>query len=206
MLLTLFFVQLAGLVSPGPDFFYISRRAASSNSRNAIFAAIGISLGVAFWAIVVIFGLGFVVKDVPFLNCFIMILGGSFLSYTGLKMVRVKENAQFDERAFTKKTSAKKEILDGLMINLANAKVVVFFSSILSGYTSQLINIEDYFSVLAILFFSTLIYFTLVALLFSRQVICKFYAKYNRYIDNVSGLVFLFFGLNLIYNGLLFFI
>ncbi|MDP8078562.1 LysE family transporter [Phocoenobacter skyensis] len=206
MLLTLFFVQLAGLVSPGPDFFYISRRAASSNSRNAIFAAIGISLGVAFWAIVVIFGLGLLVKDVPFLNYLIMILGGSFLGYTGFKMVRVKENAQFDERAFTEKTSAKKEILDGFMINLANAKAVVFFSSILSGYTAQLVNIEDYFSVLAILFFSTLIYFSLVALLFSRQVICKFYAKYNRYIDNGSGLVFLFFGLNLIYNGLLFFV
>ncbi|MDP8099205.1 LysE family transporter [Pasteurella atlantica] len=206
MLLTLFFVQLAGLVSPGPDFFYISRRAASSNSRNAIFAALGISLGVAFWAIVVIFGLGLLVKDVPFLNYLIMILGGSFLGYTGFKMVRVTENAQFDARAFTEKTSAKKEILDGFMINLANAKAVVFFSSILSGYTAQLVNIEDYFSVLAILFFSTLIYFSLVALLFSRQVICKFYAKYNRYIDNVAGIVFLFFGLNLIYNGLLFFV
>ncbi|MBR0574288.1 MULTISPECIES: LysE family transporter [Pasteurellaceae] len=206
MLLTLFFVQLAGLVSPGPDFFYISRRAASSNSRNAIFAAIGISLGVAFWAIVVIFGFGLLIKEMPFLNCLIMILGGSFLSYTGFKMARVKENAQFDEKTFIEKTSAKKEILDGLMINLANAKVVVFFSSILSGYASQLVNIEDYFLVLAMLSFSTLIYFSLVALLFSRQVICKFYAKYNRYIDNVAGLVFLFFGLNLIYNGLLFFV
>ncbi len=205
MLLTLFFVQLAGLLSPGPDFFYVSRRAASSNSRNAIFAAFGISLGIAFWVIVAIFGLGVLVKDIPILNYIIMILGGSFLGYTGFKMLQVTENAQFDENTIYKKTSAKKEILDGFMINIANAKAVVFFSSILSGYTAQLINIEEYFFVLAILFFSTLIYFTLVALLFSRQVIRKFYAKYSRYIDNFAGLVFLLFGLNLIYNGLQFF-
>ncbi len=206
MLLTLFFVQLAGLMSPGPDFFYITRRAASSNSRNAIFAAFGISLGVAFWVIVTIFGLGILVKEILFLNYLIMILGGSFLGYTGFKMVRVKENAQFDRNPLLQKTSAKKEILDGFMINIANAKAVVFFSSILSGYTTQLVNIEDYFYVLAILFFSTLIYFTLVALLFSRQIICKFYAKYNRYIDNLAGVVFLIFGLNLIYSGLQFFL
>ncbi len=206
MLLTLFFIQLAGLMSPGPDFFYVSRRAASSNSRNAIFAALGISLGVAFWVIVAIFGLGILVKDIPFLNYLIMILGGSFLGYTGFKMVRVTENAQFDENTIVQKTSAKKEILDGFMINIANAKAVVFFSSILSGYTAQLINIEDYLFVLAILFFSTLIYFSLVALLFSRKVIRKFYAKYNRYVDNFAGMVFLLFGLNLIYNGLQFFL
>lgn len=202
MLITLFFVQLAGLISPGPDFFYISRRAASSNSRNAIYAAFGISLGVTFWALVTIFGLGLLIKSMPILNTIIMCLGGSFLAYTGSKMIRVTQNAQFDKRAFTEKTSAQKEILDGLMINLANAKVIIFFSSILSGYTNHLTNISDALIVLAILFFSTLIYFSLVAILFSHKIICKFYEKHNRYIDNFSGVVFLFFGLRLIYSGL----
>ncbi len=202
MLITLFFVQLAGLISPGPDFFYVSRRAASSNRRNAILAAIGISLGVTFWALVTIFGLGLLIKSVPILNSVIVFLGGSFLAYTGSKMIRVTHNAQFDKRVFTEETSAKKEILDGLMINLANAKVIIFFSSILSGYTNHLTNLTEAMIVLTMLFFSTLIYFSLVAILFSHKIICKFYEKHNRYIDNFSGVVFLFFGLSLIYSSL----
>ncbi|MDG6882624.1 Threonine efflux protein [Phocoenobacter uteri] len=205
MLVTLFFVQLAGLVSPGPDFFYISRRAASSNRRNAIFAAIGISLGIAFWAMLAVFGLGFLGKTVKPISYIIMLLGGLFLGYTGLKMVRVTENAQFDNRKLEQKTSAKQEILDGLWINLSNAKVVVFFSSILSGYTAQFTQISDYFIVLAMLVLSTFCYFSLVAILFSHQKICKFYAKYNRYIDNFSGCIFLFFGGSLVYGAVKFF-
>lgn len=206
MLLKLFLIQLIGLMSPGPDFFYIIRRAASSNSRNAIFAAIGISLGVAFWAIVAIFGLGLLGKSAEFVPYMVMILGGSFLTYIGYKMVRVRENAKFDESVYIAKTSALKEMKDGLMINLSNAKIVIFFSSVLSGFAPQFESSSDYVGALLILVFSSFFYFSLVALLFSRKFIRDFYAKYNRYIDNFAGVVFLFFGLKLIYTGIQYFI
>ena len=56
---TIFIVQLVGLVSPGPDFFYISRKAMGDTRRNALLASIGITIGVAFWSLIVLFGLTF---------------------------------------------------------------------------------------------------------------------------------------------------
>lgn len=205
---TIFFVQLVGLISPGPDFFYVSRKAASSNRRNAVYGSIGITLGVGFWALVVLFGLAFLNQTVPAFKEILMVLGGSYLFYTGLKMVRITENARLKTaETAIETTSIGAEILKGLMINLSNPKIVVFFSSVLSAYVGNLSQFSDILLVLFILMGSALVYFSLVSVLFSHKKIQQFYAQHNRYLDNLAGVVFILFGVKLIYDGvyLLFF-
>lgn len=199
---TIFIVQLVGLISPGPDFFYISRKAMSDTRRSAILASIGITLGVGFWALVVLFGLAFLNRTIPMFQYILMLLGGSYLAYNGVKMVQITKNAKLDERRIKATTvSVWKEILGGLMINLSNPKVVVFFSSVLAGYTSNLSQLTDILFVLLILMSSTLIYFCLISLLFSHQNIRTFYAKHNHYLDNFAGVVFILFGIKLVYEA-----
>ncbi|WP_373819432.1 LysE family transporter [Glaesserella sp.] len=200
---TIFFVQLVGLVSPGPDFFYVTRKAMGDTRRNAILGTIGITIGVGFWALIVLFGLAFLNRTIPSFQYILMLFGGSYLAYNGIKMVQIRQSATLDERNVSQtKTPAHKEILKGLMINLSNPKVVIFFGSVLSGYVSNLSNIKDSLLVLLIVTGSTLIYFSLVSLLFSHRHIRAFYAKHNRYLDNFAGAVFIFFGATLIYEGI----
>lgn len=200
---TIFFVQLIGLVSPGPDFFYVSRKAMSDTRRNAILGTIGITVGVAFWSLIVLFGLTFLNKHIPLFQYILMILGGSYLAYNGFKMLQITKSAALDEHSLQPKpTSAWKEILKGLMINLSNPKIVVFFSSVLAGYVSNLSRLQDSLLVLLILVGSALVYFIFIALLFSHKHIRTFYAKHNRYLDNFAGAVFMLFGAKLIYEGI----
>lgn len=199
---TIFIVQLVGLISPGPDFFYISRKAMSDTRRNAIFASIGVTIGVGFWSLVVLFGLAFLNRTVPMFQSILMLLGGSYLAYSGLKMVQITKNAKLDEAKITAhQSSAWKEILGGLMINLSNPKIVVFFSSVLAGYTANLSQLSDILFVLLILTGSAIVYFSLVSLLFSHKHIRTFYAKHNRYLDNFAGIVFILFGVKLVYEA-----
>lgn len=199
----IFIVQMIGLVSPGPDFFYVCRKAMADSRRNAMLGAIGITLGVGFWALIVLFGLAFLNRTFPHFQHYLMILGGSYLAYSGVKMVRVTQSAAIDETAQTsgQKTSIFSEILGGLAINLSNPKVIIFFSSVLSGYVSNLHGLANILNVLAILMGSSLLWFWTVAVLFSQQKIRQFYAKHNRYLDNAAGVVFMFFGCMLIYEG-----
>lgn len=37
---------------------------------------------------------------------------------------------------------------------------------------------------------------------FSRNIAKRLYSQYSRYIDNMAGIVFLFFGCVLVYNGI----
>ncbi|MGX2969466.1 LysE family transporter [Ursidibacter sp. B-7004-1] len=200
---TIFIVQLVGLISPGPDFFYVSRKAMGDTRKNALLAAIGISIGVAFWSLLVLFGLAFLNKILPSFQYILMLLGGSYLTYNGIKMVQITKNAKLaNDKTSHSKSSAWKEILGGLMINLANPKIVVFFSSVLAGYVSNLAQLSDILLVLLILVGSALVYFCIVAILFSHQKIRQFYAKYNHYLDNIAGVVFILFGIRLIYESI----
>ena len=49
-MLNLMIIHLVGLLSPGPDFFYVSRISAMSSRREAIGGVIGITIGVLIWA------------------------------------------------------------------------------------------------------------------------------------------------------------
>lgn len=200
---TIFFVQLIGLVSPGPDFFYVCRKAMADSRRNAILGSIGITIGIGIWALIVLFGLAFLNRIIPNFQYGLMLAGGSYLAYSGFKMTRVTKNAVIEEKIGREKpSSALKEILSGLAINLSNPKIVVFFSSVLAGYVSNLSTIGDILAVLGILMSSGLVWFWLVAVLFSQKMIRQFYAKHSRYLDNFAGIVFLLFGCRLIYEAL----
>lgn len=200
---TIFFVQLIGLISPGPDFFYVCRKAMADSRRNAILGSIGITIGIGIWALIVLFGLAFLNRIIPNFQYGLMLAGGSYLAYSGFKMTRVTKNAVIEEKISREKpSSALKEILSGLAINLSNPKIVVFFSSVLAGYVSNLSTISDILTVLGILMGSGLVWFWLVAVLFSQKMIRQFYAKHSRYLDNFAGIVFLLFGCRLIYEAL----
>lgn len=199
---TIFIVQLVGLVSPGPDFFYISRKAMGDTRRNALLASIGITIGVAFWSLIVLFGLTFLNRTIPMFQYILMLFGGSYLAYSGLQMVQIRKNAKLDEAKSQSSQSVWKEILGGLMINLSNPKIVVFFSSVLAGYVSNLSNLSDILFVLFILTGSAIVYFVLVSFLFSHKYVRNFYAKHNHYLDNFAGVIFILFGSRLIYEGI----
>lgn len=192
-----------GLLSPGPDFFYVSRAAAIHSRRAAIYGVIGITIGVSIWATAAVLGLAIVFKTMPALQGIIMALGGSYLFYLGVKMARITTNAVFVETNSRQNTESKNEIIKGLLVNLSNAKVVIYFSSVMSFV---LVNITETWQILTALLLITLetfVYFYVISILFSRPFTKRFYSRYSRYIDNVSGVIFILFGAYLIYSGAL---
>ncbi|OOF85058.1 homoserine/threonine efflux transporter [Rodentibacter ratti] len=205
-MLNLLIVHLFGLMTPGPDFFYVSRMAASNSRRNTVYGIIGITLGVAFWATVSMLGLAVLFATMPALHGVIMILGGSYLAYLGFLLMRSKQNAEFkplSAEELNQQTSAKKEILKGLLVNLSNAKAVVYFSSVMSFVLAKMTEIWEMGVALGLIVLVTFFYFYLISFIFSRSIAKRFYSRYSRYIDNVAGVVFLFFGGVLIYSGIM---
>ncbi|TYG33704.1 hypothetical protein FW755_00640 [Lonepinella koalarum] len=204
-MLNLIIIHFFGLLSPGPDFFYVSRMAVSNSRRNTICGILGITMGVAIWAAAAILGLAILFKTMPVLHGVIMLLGGGYLGYLGLKMVKNRSNAVFTElteQELNQKTSIKAEIIKGLLVNLSNAKAVIFFASVMSLVFVNITETWQMVVAFLIILFETFSYFYVVSLLFSRPFARRFYSQYSRYIDNVSGVIFLAFGSYLVYSGL----
>ncbi len=203
-MLNLLIVNLFGLLSPGPDFFYVSRVAAMSSRRDALCAVIGVSLGVFIWASATILGLAVLFTAMPAVQGIIMMLGGSYLIYLGSQMVQVRENVAFADTGFKQtqyKNDAWKEIRKALWVNLSNTKVVIFFSSVMSMVLNGLHEPIQMLTALMAIVTECFLYFYIISVLFSRPMAKRFYSRYSRYIDNVAGVIFILFGLFLIYSG-----
>ena len=197
------FVHLMGLLSPGPDFFYVSRAAAIHSRRTAIYGVIGITIGVTIWATAAVLGLAIVFKTMPALQGIVMALGGGYLFYLGVKMARVTTNAVFDETNSVQNTESKNELIKGLLVNLSNAKVVIYFSSVMSFVLVNITETRQILTALFLITIETFVYFYVISLLFSRPFAKRFYSRYSRYIDSASGAIFILFGAYLIYSGAL---
>jgi len=180
-MLNLMIIHLVGLLSPGPDFFYVSRISAMSSRREAIGGVIGITIGVLIWATAAVLGLAIIFATMPIIQGIVMMLGGSYLVYLGIKMAKVKTNAVFDEKP--------------------NAKVVIYFSSVMSLVLVNITETSQILTALTVITVETFLYFYIISVLFSRSVAKQFYSQYSRYIDNAAGLIFIFFGIYLIYSG-----
>jgi len=202
-MLNLMIIHLVGLLSPGPDFFYVSRISAMRSRREAIGGVIGITIGVLIWATAAVLGLAIIFATMPIIQGIVMMLGGAYLVYLGIKMAKVKTNAVFDEKqnANTSNQSTLKSIMKGLLVNLSNAKVVIYFSSVMSLVLVNITETSQILTALTVITVETFLYFYIISVLFSRSVAKQFYSQYSRYIDNVAGLIFIFFGIYLIYSG-----
>ena len=204
-MLNLMIVHLFGLMTPGPDFFYVARMAAGDSKRHGIYGICGITLGIMFWAAASMLGLAMLFVTVPTLHGVIMFLGGSYLAYQGVTMRKNQKHAALDHLStseLNRRDNAKKEILRGLFVNLSNPKAVVYFASVMSLVLINMTEIWEMGAAFVIIVIETFIYFYLVFVLFSRPMAKRIYHQYHRYVDLVAGFVFLIFGGLLIYNGI----
>ncbi|QLB12815.1 RhtB (resistance to homoserine/threonine) family protein [Bisgaardia hudsonensis] len=201
-MLNLFIIHLIGLMSPGPDFLYVVRTAIRDSRSRAIASVFGITLGVGFWAISAILGLSLLFTTYPFLQGIIMLLGGSYLLYIGFHMLASRHNIRFEDAYQSENTTIGKAVLKGLFVNLSNAKVVIYFSSVMSFVLVDITETGVIFGALSIIVIETFLYFYLISFLFSRGMVKQFYSNYSRYLDNIAGIIFLGFALYLIYSSI----
>lgn len=60
LFLTVALVHIIALMSPGPDFFFVSQTAISRSRREAMMGVLGITCGVMVWAGVALLGLNLI--------------------------------------------------------------------------------------------------------------------------------------------------
>ena len=139
-------------------------------------------------------GLAVLFVTIPALHGVIMLLGGSYLAYLGFLMARSKNTLNLNRTLILNLISKPrlKRNFERALVNLSNAKVVVYFSSVMS---LVLVNITEMWQIILafmVIVVETFCYFYVISLIFSRNIAKRLYSQYSRYIDNMAGIVFLF--------------
>lgn len=139
LFLTVAAVHLLALISPGPDFFFVSQTAVSRSRKEAMLGVLGITAGVMVWSGVALLGLHIILEKMAWLHNIIMVGGGLYLCWMGYQMLRgaLKKNPAPAHEPQIELAHGGRSFLKGLLTNLANPKAIVYFGSVFSLFVGD---------------------------------------------------------------------
>ncbi|MBH3000342.1 LysE family transporter [Serratia marcescens] len=193
-------VHLLASMMPGPDFLYVST-ASVSKSRNAALASVlGITAGVAIWGFIALTGLSVLLNSMAWLQQGIQIFGGLYLCWIGFQMLidSGKQTGTATTFAKSETISIQRVFLRGLLTNLSNPKVFVYFGSIFSLFVGDDIPPQARWVLLVMMMAVSFLWFSLVATFFSLPRVKQGYQKCASKINKIAGVLFTGLGLHLI--------
>ncbi len=131
-------ICILGAMTPGPSLAVVLRYSVGQ-SRHAGFAcAVAHGLGVGFYAVITMTGLGILFQTVPAFRNIVSVLGALYLIYLAIRAWRAAgsgarfESDQNGQVADTMTQAAR----DGFMIAFLNPKIALFFLALFSQFVS----------------------------------------------------------------------
>lgn len=126
-------VSLLINISPGPDMIYTAARSLSQGIRAGVFSALGIFAGCLFHITAAIFGLSKVIEESVLVFSIIKYAGAAYLIYLGIRSLlnRKKTKKEIEDLP---RLSDQKIFLQGVLTNVLNPKVAIFFLSFLPQF------------------------------------------------------------------------
>lgn len=119
-------------LTPGTDTMYIVSRSISQGRMAGIYSALGISAGIVVHTLLAAFGLSIILVQSAFLFNLVKITGAIYLAYLGIRMILAKKQEK-NQTSLPKDTN-KKIFLQGMITNVTNPKVALFFLAFLPQF------------------------------------------------------------------------
>ena len=180
-------IHALALISPGPDFAVVARLSIVSGRRTGLLAAAGVASAIGIYVLVCAGGLSVVLQALPGLSAMLSVVGALYLGWLGIQCLRSRgelPEAQADARG-------GRAFMTGLFTNLLNPKAMLYFGSILSQVLQPGLSLGDLALVWLLLVGESLLWFGLVALMFSSPRVLGWLRTRLVWLDRAVGVVLL---------------
>ena len=165
VLVTFIFSVCLLTITPGPDITYVFFKSISDGKRDAIELSLGLTSGLLFHTLLVIFGVSAILSSNDFYYNIIKYFG--FFYFITLSVISIIKKNDFDN----KKNKTQNNFTTGLLMNVLNPKVSIFFIAFLPGFIfSDYIRIEIQFLVLGLIFWFTATLIFLIVVFISMRL------------------------------------
>jgi threonine/homoserine/homoserine lactone efflux protein len=184
------------VVLPGPDTLVIVRSMLRGGRRRAVLTAVGGLTGLCVWVAAASMGLAAVLRASHDAYYALKIAGAVYLVWLGIQSVRSRRSASLpDERPAVARTSG---FGAGLLTNLLNPKVGVFFVAFLPGFVPDGMPVATTSLLLGgIYIVETAVYAAVLVALYGPVVRWMTTDRVRRRLDRLMGVVFIGFGVRL---------
>jgi len=196
-------IHFLGMASPGASFVNTLRASTQYSRGVAVFHALGLAGAAFVWALAAVLGLQSMLMTVPGLFRGLQLFGGVYLMWLAVNAWRhanvpARQRASLDPGATTRFALFRR----GLLTNLGNPKVMIFFASVFAAVLHPGWPMWIRFAAALLVFVDEFTYYTSLTLLLSTRNAQHAYRHAKPVIDRVAGTALLLFALRLFYRAL----
>jgi threonine/homoserine/homoserine lactone efflux protein len=184
------FLTLAAvvIVTPGPDTALTIRNTLARGRGEGVLTALGVASGQAVWTLAASAGVAAVVAASHPLFLAVRLCGAAYLVYLGVQTLRSRGHARM-------RSAGGAGYRQGLLSNLGNPKMAVFFTSLLPQFTGGRTSFPALLALGLLFCAMTLTWLTGYAVAVSRAR--GLVMRRRRLLDAITGGVLVAFGLRL---------
>jgi threonine efflux protein len=192
-------IHLAAMASPGPNVLLVTQTAMSRSQRSAVAVAVGVATGALILSTAAAVGLGLVFEQASWVRNAIQVAGGAYLVYLGVRVwLGADQPPPPPAPAGQPGDDGLRELWGrGLLTNLTNPKAAVFFGSILAPVLDRAEADWVVVAAIVVIVVNALWWHCLLAVLFARPPVRRWYGRAKRVIDRVVGGLLALLGLRL---------
>jgi RhtB (resistance to homoserine/threonine) family protein len=120
------------IVMPGPDTAMVTKNALIGGRRSGMLAAVGVTIGLFVWTAAAALGIAAVLRASEVAFDALKFAGALYLAWIGIQMLRSRGAPAQD--ASGPPESGVRALRQGLLCDLSNPKVAIFFTSLLPQF------------------------------------------------------------------------
>ena len=188
-------IHLVALVSPGPDFVVACRNSLLYSRTIGIYTAVGFGLGICVHISYAVFGLSWLIANNELIFTVIQYLGAFYLMLIGIQSLRSFQSQIGQEPATaSSRISPFRAVRIGFITNVLNPKATLFFLSLFSTMLNPTVGELTLVVIALLLVVTTILWFSLVALLISHPRFTSSLKRYEKTIHQFFGVLLIAIG------------
>lgn len=180
-------IHAVALISPGPDFAVVTRLSIVAGRRTGLWAAAGVAAAIGVYVLICALGLSLVLAALPGLSQLLSVVGALYLGWLGIQCLRSR--GQMPEAQA--RQAGSRAFVTGFLTNLLNPKAMLYFGSILSQVLTPDLGRADTALLWGLLVSESLLWFGLVACLFSSRQVLDWLRGRLVWFERIIGVVLL---------------
>ena len=187
------------VISPGPDFAIVLRQSIAFGRRAGVWTSIGIGTAILLHVSYSLLGFGLMLKASAVWFGIFRYLGAAYIGWIGIQCLRAKRGSSSPELGaiLAPRPASSEAFRTGFLTNALNPKATLFFITlfvtVINPATPKLIQV-GYGLWMSL---GTMLWFCLVALVFTRPEVRSTFERYGHWINRALGAVLLAFAIGL---------
>ncbi len=194
--LSLAAVCAMGAMSPGPSLALVLRHTLGGGRAPGVAAGLSHALGVGFYALLTVWGLGALIVRQPVLFQAITWAGAAYLAWLGVKALSAGRAGPLVAGAVP--TTRRQAAREGMLVALGNPKLILFFIALLSQFVTPDMSL----AAKAVIVLTAMIidgaWYVLVAVGLSHSRVLPWLQARSHWINRITGVMLLALALRVV--------